>query len=65
MKKLNIILTIIALVGQVLGLVGIFIAESNDQLMCSLWTFLLFGCSAAIIILIDSRQVKEKSNNFL
>lgn len=65
MKKLNLIVALIGLVGQVLGFVGIFIADSNDQLMCSLWTFLGFGCVGAIALITDAKEVKEKPQNIL
>jgi len=56
MKKLNLIVAIIGLVGQVLGLVGIFIADSHNQLMCSLWTFLLFGVVSAVAFIKDTNK---------
>jgi hypothetical membrane protein len=65
MKKLNLIIAIIALVGQVTGFVGIFIADSNNQLMLSLWTFLGFGCVGAIALITDAKEVKEIPNNIL
>ena len=65
MKKLNLIVALIGLVGQVLGFVGIFIADSNDQLMCSLWTFLLFGGVGAFALITDAKEVKEKPQNIL
>ena len=65
MKKLNLIIALIALVGQVTGFVGIFVADSNDQLMLSLWTFLGFGCVGAIALITDAKEIKEKPQNVL
>ena len=65
MKKLNFIFALIGLVGQVLGFVGIFIADSNAQLMASLWTFLLFGGVGAVALITDAEKVKEKPQNIL
>ena len=65
MKKLNLIIALIALVGQVTGFVGIFVADSNDQLMLSLWTFLGFGCFGAIALITDAKEIKEKPQNIL
>jgi hypothetical membrane protein len=60
MKKLNLIFALIGLVGQVLGFVGIFIADSNAQLMASLWTFLLFGGVGAVAKIDKSIERFEK-----
>ena len=65
MKKLNFIIALIALVGQVTGFVGIFVADSNEQLMLSLWTFLGFGCVGAIALILDAKEIKEKPQNVL
>ena len=65
MKRLNFIIALIGLVGQVTGFVGIFIADSNDQLMLSLWTFLGFGCVGAIALILDAKELKEIPNNIL
>ena len=65
MKKLNFIIALIALVGQVTGFVGIFVADSNDQLMLSLWTFLGFGTLGAIALITDAKEIKEKPQNIL
>jgi hypothetical protein len=62
MKKLNLIIALIALVGQVTGFVGIFIADSNDQLMLSLWTFLGFACLGAIALITDKKEEKNLQN---
>ena len=59
MKKLNLIVAFIGLVGQVLGFVGIFIADSNAQLMASLWTFLLFGGVGAFALITDEKKPKK------
>lgn len=55
MKKLNLIIAIVGLVGQLIGFVGIIVADSNDQLMLSLWTFLGFACIAAIAFITDKK----------
>jgi hypothetical protein len=65
MKRLNFIIALIGLVGQVTGFVGIFIADSNNQLMLSLWTFLGFGCVGAIALILDAKELKEIPNNIL
>jgi hypothetical protein len=59
MKRLNFIIALIGLVGQVTGFVGIFIADSNDQLMLSLWTFLGFGCVGAVALITDAKEEKK------
>ncbi len=65
MKRLNFIIALIGLIGQVTGFVGIFIADSNNQLMLSLWTFLGFGCVGAIALILDAKELKEIPNNIL
>ena len=57
MKKSNLIISSIALVGQVIGFIGIFVADSNSQLMFSLNTFLLFGCIGALSLILSKRSV--------
>lgn len=56
MKKSNLIISSIALVGQVIGFVGIFVANGHNQLMLSLNTFLLFGCIGGLSLILDSRR---------
>jgi hypothetical protein len=65
MKKLNFIIALVGLVGQLTGFVGIFVADSNDQLMLSLWTFLGFGCVGAIALILDAKEIKENVQNIL
>ena len=65
MKKLNLIVALIALVGQVLGFVGIFVADSNGQLMVSLWTFLGFASVGAIALITDRKKDEKKVQNIL
>jgi hypothetical protein len=65
MKKLNFIIALVGLVGQLTGFVGIFVADSNDQLMLSLWTFLGFGCVGAIALILDAKEIKENVQNVL
>lgn len=60
MKKLNFIVALIALVGQIAGVVGLFVSETNNQLMLSLWTFLGFACIGAIALITD-KKVNEKN----
>jgi hypothetical protein len=57
MKKSNLIISSIALVGQVIGFIGIFVADGHNQLMLSLYTFLLFGCIGAVSLILDKRSV--------
>lgn len=64
MKKLNFIVAIIGLVGQLLGFGGIFAAKSNDQLMLSLWTFLGFACVGAIALITDKKEEKNLQNTW-
>lgn len=61
MKKLNLIIALVGLVGQLIGFVGIFVADSNNQLMLSLWTFLGFGTLGAIALITDAKEIKEKN----
>lgn len=55
MKKLNFIVALIALVGQVLGFVGIFVADSNAQFMVNLCTFLGFSSLGAIALITNGK----------
>lgn len=55
MKKLNFIVALIALVGQITGFVGLFVSETNNQIMLSLWTFLGFACIGAIALITDKK----------
>lgn len=57
MKRINLIIAIIALIGQLLGFIGILISETKDQLMFSLWAFLGF-CLIGAITLIKQNLVK-------
>lgn len=59
MKKLNFIVALIALFGQIAGVVGLFVSETNNQLMLSLWTFLGFACIGAISLITD-KKVNER-----
>jgi hypothetical protein len=61
MKKNFLILAMIGLIGQIVGFIGIFISETNDSLMLSLWTFLVFGCIGGIALILDDRY----KNNLL
>ena len=65
MKKLNFIIALVGLVGQLIGFVGIFVTDSNNQLMLSLWTFLGFGCITAIALLTDNIKKEKKLQNVL
>jgi hypothetical protein len=65
MKKLNFVIAIIALVGQLLGFGGIFAAKSNDQLMLSLWTFLGFACIGGLSLIFSGEKNKKISENIL
>lgn len=55
MKKQNLIFALIGLIGQVLGFIGIFVADSNEQLLASLYTFTAFGCIGAVSLLLEKR----------
>ena len=59
MKNLNLIFAIITLFCQILGFIGIFISETNDELMCSLFTFLGFGTLCGVILIFDGKKVDE------
>ena len=56
MKKINFIVAIIGLVGQLLGFVGIFISKSNDQLMISLVTFLAYSTLGALALIFNGKE---------
>lgn len=62
MRKLNFIVAVIGIVGQLLGFGGIFASKSNEQLMLSLWVFLGFGCVCAIALLTDKKEEKNLQN---
>ena len=59
MKKQFLILALIGLIGQLTGFVGIFVSETSDDLMLSLWTFLIFGSISGIAILLDNKKRKN------
>ena len=59
MKKLNLIFALITLFCQILAFIGIFVSETNDQLMCSLFSFLGFGTLCGIILILDAKKVDE------
>ncbi len=65
MKKLNFIISLISLVGQLIGFVGIFIADSHNQLMLSLWTFLGFACIGGLSLIFSGEKNKKISDNIL
>ena len=65
MRILNFIVAIIGLVGQVLSFVGIFVADSNNELMLTLWVFLGFGCVTAIALLTDNIKKEKNTQNIL
>lgn len=58
MKKQFLILALIGLIGQLTGFVGIFVSETSDDLMLSLWTFLIFGSISGIAIILDNKKEK-------
>ena len=58
MKKQFLILALIGLIGQLTGFVGIFVSETSDDLMLSLWTFLIFGSISGIAIILDNKEEK-------
>ena len=58
MKKQFLILALIGLIGQLTGFVGIFVSETGDDLMLSLWTFLIFGSISGIAIILDNKKEK-------
>ena len=62
MKKQFLILAIIGLIGQITGFVGIFVSETGDNLMISLWTFLIFSSICGSAIIFDNK--KEKDNRY-
>lgn len=59
MKKQFLILALIGLIGQLTGFVGIFVSETGDDLMLSLWTFLIFGSISGIAIILDNKKEKN------
>ena len=59
MKKQFLILALIGLIGQLTGFVGIFVSETSDDLMLSLWTFLIFGSISGIAIILDNKKEKN------
>ena len=65
MKKQFLILALIGLIGQLTGFVGIFVSETSDDLMLSLWTFLIFGSISGIAILLDNKKEKISQSNIL
>jgi len=48
MKKLKIIIIIVAVIAQMLSLIGLIIAKDNSQFMCAITTFLMFGSVGVI-----------------
>jgi hypothetical protein len=62
MKKQFIILSIVGLVGQVSSLLGILTANNNDQLLLSLYLFLVFGIVGAVGIVLGERLPKKLPN---
>jgi hypothetical protein len=52
MKKVRNIIIIVVIIGQMLSLIGLIIAESSSQFMCGITTFLMFG-SVGVIALIS------------
>jgi hypothetical protein len=52
MKRLTLstVVTIFCLVMMTTSLVALFIANSNDHLMCATWSFLGWGVLGSIII---------------
>lgn len=59
MRKKFLILGLIGLIGQLTGFVGIFVSETSDDLMLSLWTFLIFGSFSGIAIILDNKKEKN------
>jgi len=52
MKKVRNIIIIVVIIGQMLSLIGLIIAEGSSQFMCGITTFLMFG-SVGVIALIS------------
>jgi hypothetical protein len=55
MKKSNLILASISLIFQVLGFIGIFISETNNQLSLSLVIFFSSCVLCGIVLIVDSK----------
>jgi hypothetical protein len=56
MKKLNLIIALyLGLVGLILGFIGIFISTTDDQLMCSFFTFLGFACVIGVCLVVNDK----------
>jgi len=62
MKKQFIILSIVGLVGQIASLFGIFTAKNNDQLLLSLYLFLVFGIVGVFGMVMGEKLPKKLPN---
>jgi hypothetical protein len=56
MRTKLIILASVFLLGQIISLIGLFKAETNDGLLMSMWSFLIFTIFATIVLLIDKKE---------
>ena len=57
-------LTILGIIGMIISIVGLFISQTNDGLLLSLWSFIgfsLLGCGALVIdAKISEKELKNK-----
>jgi len=56
MRTKLIILASVFLLGQIISLIGLFKAETNDGLLMSMWSFLIFAIFSTIVLLIDKKE---------
>ena len=56
MRTKLIILASVCLLGQIISLIGLFNAETNDGLLMSMWSFLIFAIFVTIVLLIDKKE---------
>ena len=56
MRTKLIILASVFLLGRIISLIGLFKAETNDGLLMSMWSFLIFTIFATIVLLIDKKE---------
>ena len=62
MKKQFFILSIVGLIGQIASLFGIFRATNNDQILLSLYLFLMFGIFGVVGMIVSEKLPKKLPN---
>jgi hypothetical protein len=52
------VLTILGIIGMIICIVGMFISQTNDGLLLSLWSFIGFSVLSCVALVVDAKILK-------